>query len=324
VWAGPKAGDVAPVGAARERLRKEAEDEYRRLLYVGMTRAIERLVVCGAEGERGLPEGCWWNLVSNALQPLATEEAAEDGDGKVWRYRKVPALAAPQITAHEPAQTIESRPAWLDCEAPAEPRRELRLPPSHAYQADVLARVPRFGGREERDKATARGVLIHRLLQALPDIAREARAEAAQRHLTRRARGFSAEECAGIIDLVLRLLDEPRFAELFARGSRAELPIVGRIQCKEQTFSVAGQVDRLAVTADSVLIADFKTDQPAPRQLDEVPTAYIAQLALYRAVLSEIYPQKAVRAALIWTQIPELMEIPAARLECALATVTTA
>ena len=50
VWPGKKAQDVVAVRAARERLRRENVDEHRRLLYVAMTRAIDRLIVCGAEG----------------------------------------------------------------------------------------------------------------------------------------------------------------------------------------------------------------------------------------------------------------------------------
>jgi ATP-dependent helicase/nuclease subunit A len=88
-------------------------------------------------------------------------------------------------------------------------------------------------------------------------------------------------------------------------------------------LAVSGQVDRLAVTADAVLIADFKTNRPAPRRLEDVPPAYICQLALYRSALLQLYPDKTVRAALIWTEIPDLMEIPAATMEDALATVTS-
>ncbi len=94
VWPLNKLHDVPPVGAARDRRRQEAEHEYRRLLYVAMTRAIDRLVVCGAEGERGPPPGCWWDLIWKALHPLSAEEPADDGDGLVWRYRKVPQPAA--------------------------------------------------------------------------------------------------------------------------------------------------------------------------------------------------------------------------------------
>src|SRR6266704_358002 len=97
VWAGVKATDTAPVSAARERARHEAEDEYRRLLYVAMTRAIDRLVICGAVGDRARPQGCWWDLIFAALKPpLSVEE--DDGEGKVWRYRKTPDAAERRLS----------------------------------------------------------------------------------------------------------------------------------------------------------------------------------------------------------------------------------
>ena len=55
-----------------------------------------------------------------------------------------------------------------------------------------------------------------------------------------------------------------------------------------------------------------------------MPPAYIRQLALYRAVLTELYPDKTIRAALLWTEVPDLMEIPAAALDRELAAVTSA
>ena len=117
------------------------------------------------------------------------------------------------------------------------------------------------------------------------------------------------------------VLDDPRFGELFSPGSRAEMPIVGRLTRDGRTFAVSGQVDRLAVTADTVLIADYKTNRPAPRRVEDVPLAYVTQLALYRAVLAELYPDKTVRAVLVWTGVPDLMEISAAALDQALTAV---
>ncbi len=80
----------------------------------------------------------------------------------------------------------------------------------------------------------------------------------------------------------------------------------------------------LVVTPDFVLIADFKTNRPAPRNLDEVPPAYIRQLALYRAVLRNLYPDRPVRAALAWSEVPDLMELSADMLDRALLPVTSA
>jgi ATP-dependent helicase/nuclease subunit A len=122
---------------------------------------------------------------------------------------------------------------------------------------------------------------------------------------------------------VCRVLEDPRFSTLFVPGSRAELPIAGRLLVQGRMIAVSGQVDRLAVTHDAVLIGDFKTNRPAPRALDDVPTAYVCQLALYRNVLQQLYPDKAIRAALIWTEIPDLMEVPAALMDSAIVTVTT-
>ncbi len=126
-----------------------------------------------------------------------------------------------------------------------------------------------------------------------------------------------------MIEQVRRLLDDARFAELFLPGSRAEVPIVGRLTHKGRTVAVSGQVDRLAVTGDSVLIADYKTNRPAPRRIEDTPRAYVTQLALYRAVLGRLYPDKAIRAVLIWTDVPDLMEIPATAMDHELATVTS-
>jgi ATP-dependent helicase/nuclease subunit A len=318
VWAAAKATDVAPVSAARERVRRDAEDEYRRLLYVAMTRAIDRLVICGAEGERGLPEGSWWKLAFAALQSVSVEEPAEDGDGKVWRFHTAPPIIGAAISQAEPAAE-DRRPAWLDRDAPFEPPPVRPLSPSSAYDEAILVRRAGAGNRAERKKAMARGVLMHRLLQSLPDVARAARAETARRHLARTAGEFRPEEQATMIEQVCMLLDDARFAPLFRPGSRAEVPIVGRLG---GAIAVSGQVDRLVVTDDSVLMADYKTNRPAPKRFEDVPKAYIRQLALYRAVLSELYPDKSVRAVLVWTDVPDLMEVSAAALDGALLTVT--
>ena len=78
-----------------------------------------------------------------------------------------------------------------------------------------------------------------------------------------------------------------------------------------RTIAVAGQIDRLAVTPEAVLIADYKTNRPAPRTVEDVPKPYVTQLALYRAVLAGLYPERPVRAALVWTEVPDLMELAA-------------
>jgi ATP-dependent helicase/nuclease subunit A len=117
---------------------------------------------------------------------------------------------------------------------------------------------------------------------------------------------------------VLALIGDARFRAVFAAGSRAEVSIVGRLDQPGRPL-VSGQIDRLVVTPDEVLVVDYKTNQVTPGLAADAPRAYVRQLALYRAVLQKIYPQRAVRTALLWTETPELMEISPPALDAALA-----
>jgi ATP-dependent helicase/nuclease subunit A len=274
-----------------------------------MTRAIGRLVVCGFDGARARPEGCWYDLVVNALKDVAVREPAEDGDGEVWRYRKAAPIGS--VAATPTPHTI-MMPDWIERGATTEPPALVPLSPSSFHDEATMVRAPGVGAA--RRSALARGIHVHRLLQALPEIPSPQRGEAAQRYLAG-AQDIAAAEHDEIIEQVQRLLDDPRFSELFGAGSRAEVPIAGRIALHGRTLAVVGQVDRLAVTETAVLIADYKTNRPAPERIEDVPPAYMRQLALYREVLAQLYPGKPVRAALVWTEVPDLMEVPAALMD---------
>jgi ATP-dependent helicase/nuclease subunit A len=186
---------------------------------------------------------------------------------------------------------------------------------------EETARPPAPGGRSA---ALLRGSLVHRLLQSLPDIPADRRRKAAEEYLARAGGKLAAEERANIVEQVMLVLEDARFYELYGPGSRAEVPIVGRLILGGRPVRVSGQIDRLAVTQSSVLIADFKTNRPPPRHIEEVPPAYVTQLALYRAVLTKLYPQRPLRAALIWTEAPDLMELSGEALDAGLARIASA
>jgi ATP-dependent helicase/nuclease subunit A len=279
-----------------------------------MTRAIDRLIVCGFEGQQKRPEDCWYDLVCGALSPLAVKETGDDGE-EVLRFRKPGPQSAKAEQTMVPAAKEAVLPEWLQRDAPIQPLRAGSIMPS-----DAVEHAPTRMWRGDDHKALARGRLVHRLMQSLPDIPPEQRAEAARRHFARAGRDFTPDECALVAAEVGAVLNHSPLAPLFAPGSRAEVPIVGRItRAGAPPLVVSGQVDRLAVTSDAVMIADYKTNRPAPRRLEEVPQGYITQLALYRAILALLYPGRTVRAALVWTEAPDLMEIPASVLDRALA-----
>ncbi len=319
VWATARNADVAAMTDARGKAQQEARDEYRRLLYVAMTRAKERLLICGTQGVRKIPDGCWYQLVEDALKDDCVAEPADDGDGEVWRYRK--STSQPEKikrTALSAATKPSSAPIWLRSNASSEISGVRTITPSSAE--DDAARSPATGGRAA---ALLRGALVHRLLQSLPDIPAERRRKAADEYLARAGANLAAEEREQLAEQVMLVLEDARFYELYGPGSRAEVPIVGRLILGGKTVRVSGQIDRLAVTQASVLIADFKTNRPAPRRIEDVPPAYVRQLALYRAVLAKLYPDKPLRAALIWTEVPDLMELSGEVLDAALLRITS-
>jgi ATP-dependent helicase/nuclease subunit A len=323
IWAGRKEDDVPSVATARDAARNEAENEYRRLLYVAMTRAADQLIICGADGRTKRPERCWYDLVRGPLESFLVEE--DDGGEKVFRFRRTPVGAVAATAPVAVPQKIAQRefPAWLRQSAPAETRHPAPLSPSSAFDEDIALIAPSNGSAADRQKALQRGCLVHRLMQALPDIPAERRQDAAERYLANAATEFLPAEQAAMAKQARAILDDKNFAEIFAPGSRAEVPIVGRIAgAGSSPIPVAGQVDRLAVAGDTVLIADYKTDRFVPDRLDEVPP-YVTQLALYRAVLAGVFPGKTVRAALLFTGGPKLMEVPAAAMDKALDAALT-
>jgi ATP-dependent helicase/nuclease subunit A len=324
VWAGKKAEDPPAVAAARAAMLGETEDEYRRLLYVAMTRAADRLIVggCMPGNMRKLRELSWYDLIEKGLGNSGLHmQNVPPPDGVVKRFSRLEDASPAALAAStEPSATVIPLPAWLRTPVPRQRLADTFLRPSEpAEQGHAL----RTGEAVQlRARALLRGKLVHRLLQSLPDIPPERRRDAALRYLARNAGEWAEDEREKLAAQVLSLIGDSRFAAVFAPGSRAEVAIAGRLDRPERPpVLVSGQIDRLAVTPAELLIVDYKTNHAPPAAVADAPAAYIRQLALYRAVLQKLYPQNPVRTALLWTETPEMMEIPAPALDAQLAII---
>jgi len=324
VWAGRKAEDPIAVANARTAMLGETEDEYRRLLYVAMTRAADRLIVggCMPGNMNRVRTNSWYDLATKGLanSGLQLEEIATPASGIVRRYTRpqdTPSAngAAATAAAAAPIQL----PDWLLAKAGPEAAPAGRLRPSDPG-TDERKSIRTGESIALRARALQRGVVVHRLLQSLPDLAADRRRDLAQNYLARNADGWPEAEREQLAEKVLALISDPHFAPVFAAGSRAEVPIVGRLQRPDGPPAlVSGQIDRLVVTPAEILIVDYKTNHAPPATAEEAPQGYVRQLALYRAVLGKLYPQRAIRTALLWTETPDLMEISAPALDAALA-----
>ncbi|MBR9972370.1 double-strand break repair helicase AddA [Magnetospirillum sulfuroxidans] len=305
---------------ARDAAKLAREREYRRLLYVAMTRAEDRLYVCGWETLRAAPAECWYNLIRSGLAPQAAEvedpflaAAGETDDATVLRLSCRQDLAVEAETVAETPRILTELPLWAASAAPPEPAPPRPLAPSKPEGEEPPVRSPLAGS--DGLARFRRGKLIHKLLQILPELPRDRRAQAAIRFLKGNGQLETATALA-LANEVSDILDHPNFAPLFAPGSRAEVPIVGLIGDRR---ALSGQVDRLVVTATEVLVVDYKTNRHPPAADDGIPDIYVRQMAAYRLALACIYPHHRIRCALVWTDGPSLREIDAGLLDDALA-----
>ncbi|WP_233245676.1 UvrD-helicase domain-containing protein [Marinicauda salina] len=330
VWT-PDPKSPPPLVKSLQEVEELAQDgEYQRLLYVALTRARDRLVVCGhvhGRGEGKIDAGCWLDRVQRAWRGedwRAVRTALHDvADAQAWdvepalRFGEDPPALKPAEAA---AETAPPLPAWAKAAAPEEPRRTRAVAPSHliaeeegGFEPAPLS--PLAPGGEARFR---RGALIHKLLQTLPDLPEARRAESATRYLAAQPELSDAQR-EEIRDETLAVLDHPEFAPIFGPGSRAEVALAGAAPDLPDGVTVNGQIDRLVVTDHAVLIVDYKTNRPPPERVEDVAPAYLGQMAAYRALMRVLHPDKPVRCALLWTDGPRLMELPEDRLDAALA-----
>jgi ATP-dependent helicase/nuclease subunit A len=213
-------------------------------------------------------------------------------------------------------------PDWLTLPVPSEPEPLPPIRPSSALGA--ADRMARPGDGPYAPEARLRGTLVHALLERLPALAPEHREAMARAYVKARAPRLRADLSQSIVANALGVLDHPDLSPLFGPGSRAEAPIAGQVTTSEGEIPVSGQIDRLAVLEREVLVADFKTTARPPRPGQPPPQAYVAQLALYRTLLREIYPDKHIRTFLIWTSGPVIHELMEPELESALTLIKAA
>ncbi|HYF07173.1 MAG TPA: 3'-5' exonuclease, partial [Acetobacteraceae bacterium] len=327
IWI-PRKDPVEPDLVARQRAADglRGVQEENRLLYVALTRAQDRLIVCGwARGKRPPAADCWYEQVKAGFARLeGARQGALDAagfgadpdifgaDAAMWHFARPQAPGAAQES--DPPATVAvgaaTLPPWVNEPVPAETVAAAAAPSAMAGEEETPAANP---GRaaDPLGRRFRRGRLVHALLQHLPEHPPARWAEMAERFLARHAATAEEAERRETLEEVLRLLAEPALAEALGPGSLAEAPLTGRIG----EVLIAGQVDRLLVRPDRVLVLDYKTNRPPPPVPDAVPPLYLRQMAAYRAVLREAFPGREVACALVWTYGARFMRLSDALLD---------
>ncbi len=345
LWAGSKRDEPLPMREARHAERRKILAEYRRLLYVGMTRAADRLYVGGyaqkvskRERDSGveLPppeeamEWSWYHLLRAGLADLPgmrdvfQENAAPPhlDERPVRRLVSQVPAAAPVHGAPAGMTMAEPLPRWLK-QGLAQPARPLPpLRPSKGL-VQIIPSTGEDGTEADLQNAFARrrGIVLHQLYEWLPRIDAEARSKVGRELLARLAPEIVPAEQNAVLAPVLAFLETADGLRLFGPHSRAEVAISGRIALPDGSGrEVTARVDRLVVGETRVEIVDIKTGQPRKAGNDAVITR---QMALYRAVLQAIYPEKTVDCLVLWSGQGRLDRLEQANLDQALERITT-
>lgn len=296
--------------------RKAKMEEYRRLFYVAMTRARDRLYIAGwgtrqtvidPSKSGGLREN-WYAMAHEALASGSSSLPREDGE-MTLQWRTTP-LQPVEIASAEPKPDTEANrlPGWAFRRATADPKTLPPLRPSRAIDAADQDITP------ERDLARQRGDLVHFLIERIADLPSEARAVAGGALLAQRAPRLDANARQALLSQTLALLTSPAAADIFGPGSRAEVAISGEVVLPSgRSVPVLGRIDRLKIGENDVTIADFKTSVGNLKPRD------VVQLALYRAVIAQIFPERRVRTLAVFTQNARVLEVPEQELVEALA-----
>ena len=291
IWVASSALRTEAVEDLYERLNQLQIEESNRLLYVALTRAKDRLYICGWDNKKKKKQTVthnWYDLIVTSLPP----HIKPDADGVIR-------LSCPQVSKINETQkeVIAKKDIQLPDYVFKNPIAETPLskPLMPSKMEDEFIETETVLGID-RSFAMKRGTFIHQLLQYLPDIEPDKRKEVANR---------LKPEGIDIPDNLFSLFDKTEFKHLFSKNSKAEVPIVGVAGGQV----ISGQIDRLVITDDSVLLVDFKSGKHVPSREEFVPISYIKQMKMYKELLKQIFPDKMIKTFLLWTENLSLMEL---------------
>lgn len=286
VWKVPVPESPAVIAAERAARKLREEAERLRLLYVAMTRARCWLIVAAAGEVK--QDQAWYNLIRAGVDAAGAQKL----EGGVLRH----ALGDWPLSVR-PVRREEVWPAlpdWLNRPAPEAPKESKLLSPSDLGGAKALPGEPLF----PEEEAKARGTALHLLLERLPIVPPE--------QWEMQAAALLPELLAAPILAEARaVLADPACAPLFTGDALAEVAVSGTWGGRR----MAGSIDRLQIGPDRVLIVDYKSNAVIPDTPEMVPEGVLRQLGAYAHLLGEIYPQRRIEVAILWTRGPVLMPI---------------
>jgi ATP-dependent helicase/nuclease subunit A len=300
-WKSAKPDSPAKIVEALDTKQGFLEQERLRLLYVALTRAEYWLIMCGA-GDPGKEGESWYNLVEAGAEELGAVGVAFGGQA-IKRYEPFGWSDAVDVPETRDTKPDLALPDWAATNAPAIADQPQTINPSKLGGTKIVE-----GSTEGQDEEAAlrHGRQIHALLEHLPKVESGDWPTFAAQILNSGEDKTTTDEAATLLAEVVPILENPDLKPLFASGTLAEVPVVTQIDGQP----LYGVIDRLVLTENHVLVVDFKSNAAVPAAIKEVPEGLLQQMGAYAAALAQIYPDRQIETAILWTKTAELMHLP--------------
>lgn len=277
-----------PQALAEARLAQQAlqTEEKMRLLYVALTRAESWLIMAGSGDRKRMPEN-WYDPVAEALAALG---ATTKANGRLvlennWALEAGEAVDSVKTELHLPDWLADVAPK------PIKPPRA-KSPSDMGGEHTVTGAIP-------DENALLRGDQIHTLLEHLADVPNGVRKA--------KAHALISTPLPGVIEEALAVLQAPDLATIFAINTLREVPFAATLP---EIGPVSGRIDALLV-GNTILAVDFKSNPHVPETPEDIPEGFLRQMAAYGAGLAQVYPDREIKTAILWTATQSLMYVPA-------------
>jgi len=274
----------------KDNQRHKAYQEYLRLLYVGLTRAEDYLVICGYQENNQMPENCWYNLARKSMQELGTLKNngnlvyGETGEGKAEEGINVELLPSSR------GSTISATVGIQPC-----------LPNIN----DILSKLASL--RFAKDNESAQnplslqyGLVFHKILE---DAISSKKISNLSTHPL--IATLDCESQQRIQARLQKLTSNNEFTQLLKYDVKTELSF----GYKQNSEIHIGRIDLLVIKEDQITIIDYKSDFKPATNIESIPEAYLKQLTLYNKAVAEIYPNKFINCSILWLENGNLQKV---------------
>lgn len=298
-----KNADSAP--AYFEQIKEDKKQatyaEYLRLLYVGMTRAEDHLIICGYQTGKIIPENCWYNLVKTSLLKLdiaqknmGTENTEKDLLEKKLIIGSYPQnCSAPTHSAKNSSKQIIEKIALISDQT-------VKLSMKHPVINNNHTANHNYASPLAELRPTSYGLIFHKILE---DAVNAKSLSLMKKHpLLTDMTSTAKKRMLASID---KIIANQKFQHLLEHEFYTELSL-GRKLAQEINI---GRIDLLIKKDNEIIIIDYKSDLYPPKIISAVPEAYLKQMECYRAMLRDLYPHQSIIEMIFWLENGELMQL---------------